>query len=523
MTTRPAPVLLVVAAAMALLAACRRGPAAAPSSAPPPPTTAPSGGWSSADEAAIRNYGYGPHPDPAITYQPDVVLLPDGPRAIRSVSANGLVVTVDGQARGVSDLAVGKIMFATARAVGRVADLRRVGGDVAVTVMPVALTDIVKDGVIRVDQEIDPQELGFQEVPGRNTQEPDTAPEASSLLRPAVWDPDARTAGGADRRWGLRFTGADLSTDDDMPSVTKSSIKVSLRNNFEAEPYVRREGTSTGVTTRIGVKVSRGMVPTVETTWHGADARAGLKVALDASLYARRFQLHVVLPIHSGRTGAVCGAIYGIDELDIDIAAGVVNGLRDNQKLRAEVPVDLTVPLPPVSGVPLTLQVKFKLFIETAFTAKNSTLTAHGRYLVKGPIGFEGGQVMLPKVELADSMMKSMDGVSVGVNGFVWAYEFRFLIGVGMADYMIGPYAKFVVSLGLWRGSDLGRILAVCKGATLKMDFGGGLAAVMSGPMTRLRAIFGDSFRYDAEVLEYMGNAWNITATIPDVPLCRGG
>src|SRR5688500_2805277 len=65
-------------------------------------------------------YGLGPRSDPSITYQPDVIFIDGGPRAIRGVSADGLTWSIDAGATGADRLKPGTIMFATSQAVGRV-------------------------------------------------------------------------------------------------------------------------------------------------------------------------------------------------------------------------------------------------------------------------------------------------------------------------------------------------------------------------------------------------------------------
>jgi hypothetical protein len=81
-----------------------------------------------------------------VVYQPDVVLIGGGAGAIRAVSGDGLTWTVSGRAPGVSRLAVGKIMLATTFAAGRVLKLEKKGTDVEVTLGPVSLTDVIRDG-----------------------------------------------------------------------------------------------------------------------------------------------------------------------------------------------------------------------------------------------------------------------------------------------------------------------------------------------------------------------------------------
>ncbi|GAA2708087.1 hypothetical protein GCM10010429_20870 [Micromonospora olivasterospora] len=66
---------------------------------------------------------------------------------LRRIGIDELSYVVDGDAEGVEDLAPGKIMFATSEALGRVVRVERKGGDRAVTLAPVELTDSSKLGL----------------------------------------------------------------------------------------------------------------------------------------------------------------------------------------------------------------------------------------------------------------------------------------------------------------------------------------------------------------------------------------
>ena len=99
--------------------------------------------------ASEVKYGIAPVPDPSVTYQPDVIIVGGGADAVRALSSTGLTWTIDAAAPRASELAEGKIVFLTNRAVGRVLDVRKDGSNLAVTLGPVAITDIIRDCDIR--------------------------------------------------------------------------------------------------------------------------------------------------------------------------------------------------------------------------------------------------------------------------------------------------------------------------------------------------------------------------------------
>jgi hypothetical protein len=105
--------------------------------------------------AAERQWGVGPQRGPGVTYQPDVVLLDEGPEAVVGLAPNGLEWIIDGDSSHARDVQPGKILFATSRVVGRVLHTRKEGDDVAVLVGPVELTEVVSDLTVKFEAPID--------------------------------------------------------------------------------------------------------------------------------------------------------------------------------------------------------------------------------------------------------------------------------------------------------------------------------------------------------------------------------
>jgi hypothetical protein len=96
---------------------------------------------------AVVSFGHAPDRNGSTQYQQDVVFLPGGPTAIRSASADGLTFRIDPAAG--RQLAIGKIMFAGSRSVGRVIRLESRNDGLKVILAPVAFTDVVREAAIK--------------------------------------------------------------------------------------------------------------------------------------------------------------------------------------------------------------------------------------------------------------------------------------------------------------------------------------------------------------------------------------
>src|SRR5690606_27487356 len=101
-----------------------------------------------------QRYGPAPVPHPEVTYQPDVVIVGGGSGSVRAVSPDALTWFIDPRAERADDLRPGEIMFLTGRAVGRILDVRRDGEHLAVTLGPVDITEVIRDGTFTAEQPV---------------------------------------------------------------------------------------------------------------------------------------------------------------------------------------------------------------------------------------------------------------------------------------------------------------------------------------------------------------------------------
>ena len=104
---------------------------------------------------AEKRFGISAERTANITYQPDVVLLRAGVNAIRALSDDGLVWTLDPNAEGIDDIQPGKVLLLSTRASGRVLAVTRTNAGIDVVLGPAEMTDIIREGSFSLDQPVD--------------------------------------------------------------------------------------------------------------------------------------------------------------------------------------------------------------------------------------------------------------------------------------------------------------------------------------------------------------------------------
>jgi hypothetical protein len=479
--------------AFALAAGCaRKGQDESVSASAAPPRT-----------DAVATYGYGPKPNPRVTYQPDVVLMSGGPEIIRSVSKDGLTWTIDGDAKEARDLAPGRIMFASSRAVGRIVDIERRGDDLAISVVPVRLTEVVRNANLRVEQRLSSPVVAHYEVPPEDIYASAPPPES---------DPGAG-----------RFLPVGTTTE-----TSSYSGKFLETYGFEVEPFIKSADKTgddkTESVREIGVKIARRV------------GGSSMKVSTTVSLYGRDIRIRANLVIVDGKMqDASSFLIEGVEGLDVGFVSG--SGDASTLKLRLRDALIDTGLNTMADGIPLAITFKAKVYMELAFSSGNSTLSAQGGYKVSGPIGFDRGAVQKPTITLRKSLLQSVEGATPGPAGVVTAVEFRLLLGVGNKDVAVaGGYGKLIVSIGVSQGSAYGLPLAQCRGVTFKVDAGTGFGLEFN------KGVFGMLEQMNPKLrprLAEMEQAWgqskievelgkefgivNVSAVNPNIRLCGGG
>jgi hypothetical protein len=488
----------------------------------------------------VLNYGYGAEPAGLVPYQPDVVVVAGGPRVVRSVSSDGMTWTIDADAGGAGDLAVGRIMLLTSQAAGRVVELHNDGDTRVVRLAPVDLPDVISDGTIDVDQAVDSASMVFQQIPDQPGVLSEPGPDDSSIPLP-------QTAGGAGGGGNGSGSGGGIGTEPPnsdggqqpatpeqatpepntpqavVPSAAPAVLLLPIAET--PQPKALPPATKESVTIPVGDwtvtpaggagKLGLGIA---------YKANASLKVGIDMAFTTKDLHIRGVDKIVGGQRVGSGFSITGITGLQISIAAGAANGSLDNSKVKVEVPVEINLPIPPspaTAGLPLNLKFSFKFIVETALTGKNSTLLASGQYALDGPIGIADGKISTPKFTVVSSIIDSLSGITLGPSGVVAAVGLKGMIGLGTPALSAGPFTSLTAAVGVTNGSSLGAPLARCRGATLDLKGGGGAGiAISSSVVPILRGFLPPGTKLNIGT-ETSTTILHREQVVPDVPLCH--
>ena len=222
---------------------------------------------------------------------------------------------------------------------------------------------------------------------------------------------------------------------------------------------------------------------------NGTTIRAKVLVAMRAPKVKARLNIR-----NKNITAAL--ELSGGAGFEASFEAGTKLGLDANVDANIALPVDLTIP---VGGTPapFSLTISQRLLVKSAFSAKNSTLKASGKFAFDGAftVGIVDGNQTLggpTSLTVEKSLMDSARGITIGPGGIIIGHAMRVMLGIGAFGLATGLYVDFITSFSITRGSDLGLVL--CKGGSLDMVVGGGVGysipqPIVSGINLILRAL----------------------------------
>ena len=295
-------------------------------------------------------FGIAPRRSSTVEYQPGVIVMEHGDKAIRSISSNGMEWEFGADAEHVNEFQEGKIVFATGRAVGRVISLKREGNSVKAILGPIQLTDVIKNGKFKMDSPINADNVISYVAPDF-PQEPDDHPENKtssndegggprieravvvSRVRDGVWTPMSVAETYSDRgRATFQRAGGGWATLHPAAARLDSSLRL---NSFRRVADSRQLPGVPGIQTPQFPEVpfvpqppakTTGAPPTVDVgdirtvgvmnpsyigvQFYSQNAPGGLAVFAEALMDVNNLHLHFDLDIENGSI-VTCGLDMG--------------------------------------------------------------------------------------------------------------------------------------------------------------------------------------------------------------------
>ncbi|MEH0930410.1 hypothetical protein [Micromonospora sp. CPCC 205558] len=379
------------------------------------------------DDGDDLRYGAAPVVHPDVTLDRDVVIVSGGSGVVRSVTDGGLTWRLDPDAGNADLLAPGKVMFVTGRGVGRVIDARRDGQDLAVTIGPVDITDVIQDGEFTSEQPVSLADATAYQFDDTFWGHPSTETPRS--------EPTTTTTVG--RAPAVTVNAATLADTRSATAAAPLSMAAAQPNELKVQGLCCADG--------VGARFSY--------------RDSGLDLSGTIAFVMKRPSAKFHLEIDGSTITVAELQINGTAGVRIQVDATTTTG--QNVHPVAFVPVNFSVPLESILGIPLSATVRQSIGIRTGFSAGHTTIKADGEYSLGGTMGFgyangKFGPRWPGGLQVKRSLVDSVDGISVGANALLVDYDVKFFIGLGAVVFSAGLYAGLTTTVGITRGSSIG-------------------------------------------------------------------
>ncbi|MBS1803478.1 MAG: hypothetical protein JST28_08925 [Acidobacteria bacterium] len=463
-----------------------------------------------------KKYGRAPQLDPSVEYQPGIILMTQGDKAIRSVGTDGMSWTFDANAPHVNEFEQGKIVFATGRAVGRILYVKHEADTVKVVLGPIQLTDVIRNGDFGMSADIDPRNALVYinpdiPQPGVEKSKPNTAQldspwkgwhktvVVSSVSVTGKWTPmKMMKVDREGRATNFHRVGRRWARTGYQPAVLSGFAR---RGNgaprFERTTWAGQFG----VPSVAGPSINAPKIPSLDVpkaiTVNAADLTAhpfvtgtsiGVQYVYDKN--DLHYEATGVLELHNLHANFGLGILNGVpgdSGLDLGGELGVhvhlnahtSQNFHVNSQTKLWVPVDFSIPIG--GPVPFALSFEQAAIINTGFSAKNSIMNADGIYKLTGGLkaGRFGGNwgVSAPmSISYTNDVGRSLEGLSVGINSLVLGCSLEGIVGLGVAGFTTGVYVTLTVTSTLLRAPD---IAMPCRRGTIDARLYSGLGYAM--------------------------------------------
>ncbi len=350
----------------------------------------------------------------SITLTRQTVVVQDGARAVRSISADGATITLAASSPGAGDIRAGSVVLIRGVEVVKASAVKRDGDALVITAEPAAITDLVQNGEIRWSS----AKLGFR----RGTIH-------------TVTEPPSTTAARARRGTGGPFFALTLLP----PATTADGERFS--GKLKGFDY---EGGFSGEDDRMSADV------------HLYGETHGVKVDVAADGHISNFTFGGRIAIRDGKADKL-NLLF--DKLDGEVnlrgsvtrAAGADHG---GQQL-LEIPQRYEIPVI-IEGIPFVVTFKFALLLNEGLTNVGGSATAAAHLKLNGSHGAEWHIPGEPKAEPVpktegemslDFDLTRSEGVGLGPQALLVAIQYPWVgLGLGFGVAHAGPFVDVVTA-----------------------------------------------------------------------------
>ncbi len=415
-------------------------------------------------------YGAGAVPTAGIVYQPDVVVIGGGASAVRAVSGSGLTWTIDANAPGANDLAVGKIMLATSFGTGRVLSLIKTGDEERVVLGPVGLTDVIRDGDLGSSTPIpiaNPLAYTTPSAPGTVT----LGGQDPSPGRPPAGTTGSGTSGApkVSTPPGGSVTGSGYQTG----SAHGSGVALAQTAAFHAAGQDGPVGLPAPTSAPSTVGAGAFQVTPICCQQLGIDI--GYKTADGVLLATVTLQGRPTMTFHldvsGGKLREASVHLQGVGALRAAIQASTLSSAGNIVGTTINVPETLAIPLV-AFGVPLVLSLNESFYVSMQLIGK-SYFHTNGGYRVAGDLGFgyhagAGPAADVTTLAIQDPFTANTGEVGIASGVVTLGVTIKPSIGIGLVGFSAGLWYALRVVLTVT--ADGLSLTAGCVHAGLEVD-----------------------------------------------------
>lgn len=364
--------------------------------------------------------------DHGITLAAGTVVVPGGRGVVVDVTPDGRTFTLARSAAGVDQIREGSVLLVTGMLAGRVEATRSTGDGVAVTLGPVALTDLVEEGRLEFDStELRPSDaiVHVWEEPvdpgtyGVSPSDQGSGPDVT----------EAATHGPARARLVSMSGGGVPLESSGSTQVTYGDYRIKIASTEKPSGDVTREIAVTGT-------------------------RGGIDFTMSAKATQKPFRADGVLDVVGG---VVRGGRFEVGSLsgsvELKATARFTNGEKSFDDL-IKVPWEESYPVI-ISGIPFYVSLKASLSATPSFTTSPAELGASLKISFDGNGGWTlQDRALSPIAELVLREVESPTSTALstfGAAGMVVALQLpRIGFGLGFGPISAGVFVDLVTSVG---------------------------------------------------------------------------